>query len=271
MSKKENFKTLYAISLAWQLGFLIIIPIGGFLLLGLWGDKLLNTQPFFLITGILIPLFYYFENVGLKYTTVANTSLITSSIPMFTLLTAYFLFGKKLKWQNFVGIIFGISGIFSLFYKDILNSELHFKGDVLVFGSVIMWIFYSFSCKKIMNGYSGFFVIKKIFFYGFMFLIPVFIIEFQSFTAISWNPNVIINFVFLSLICSAAGYYFWNLAMMHIGVKITSNLILFIPIISILSGIVFLKEKFSINIIFAALLIISSSYLSSLTDTNQDF
>lgn len=49
-----GFKIWYAISFALQLGFLIIVPIGGFMLLGLWVDKYLNTAPFLLIAGVIV-------------------------------------------------------------------------------------------------------------------------------------------------------------------------------------------------------------------------
>ncbi|OQX71103.1 hypothetical protein B6D52_02640 [Candidatus Parcubacteria bacterium 4484_255] len=55
-SRKNNFKTAYALSLAWQLGFLVAVPIGLFLFLGFWGDKALGTSPLFLIISLLIGL-----------------------------------------------------------------------------------------------------------------------------------------------------------------------------------------------------------------------
>lgn len=51
--QKNSFKTFYALSFAWQLGFLIAAPIGGFLWLGLWGDSVLGTAPLLLILGLL--------------------------------------------------------------------------------------------------------------------------------------------------------------------------------------------------------------------------
>jgi len=56
MRQKHNFKVLSAISFAWQLGFLIIIPIGGFMLLGFMADKALKTYPALLISGIITGL-----------------------------------------------------------------------------------------------------------------------------------------------------------------------------------------------------------------------
>ncbi len=54
--KKDRLKTFYAISLAWQLGFLIIFSIGGFLILGYLLDLLFKTLPFFVFTGLIIGL-----------------------------------------------------------------------------------------------------------------------------------------------------------------------------------------------------------------------
>jgi len=52
--EKDHLKIFYALSLAWQLGFIIAVPIGGFLILGLWLDKKLSTFPILLIMGIII-------------------------------------------------------------------------------------------------------------------------------------------------------------------------------------------------------------------------
>lgn len=55
MAQGQNgFKLWYALALALQLGFLIVMPIGGFMLLGLWADKTLKTGPFLLIAGAVI-------------------------------------------------------------------------------------------------------------------------------------------------------------------------------------------------------------------------
>ena len=54
MLTQNNFKKFYAISLAWQLGFFIVLPIVGFLFLGFWVDKAFGTTPFFMLVGLLI-------------------------------------------------------------------------------------------------------------------------------------------------------------------------------------------------------------------------
>ncbi len=54
MPKKNNFKTFYAISIAWQLGFFITVPIIGFLFLGILAGKFFKTQLIFLFLGLLL-------------------------------------------------------------------------------------------------------------------------------------------------------------------------------------------------------------------------
>ncbi len=54
MPKKNNFKTFYALSFAWQLGFIIAVPIGLFIFLGGVADKFFGVQPLFMIFGFLV-------------------------------------------------------------------------------------------------------------------------------------------------------------------------------------------------------------------------
>ena len=53
-NKNNKWKILYATSLAWQLGFLILVFLGGFILLGIWLDKTFQTKQFFLSLGIVL-------------------------------------------------------------------------------------------------------------------------------------------------------------------------------------------------------------------------
>jgi len=56
MKKEENFALFYALSIAMQLGFFIVAPIGGFIILGIYIDKYMDTSHLFVIIGILVGL-----------------------------------------------------------------------------------------------------------------------------------------------------------------------------------------------------------------------
>jgi hypothetical protein len=53
---KSIFKLFYALSVARQLGFLIIITFLGFLFLGILCDKIFFTKPIFTLIGLTVGL-----------------------------------------------------------------------------------------------------------------------------------------------------------------------------------------------------------------------
>lgn len=152
----------------------------------------------FIIIGLSgTTLFFFFENTALKFTSVSNTALITATIPLFTLITAAVIYRKKILWQNYIGIPLGLIGTALLFYKDITGSNVHLKGDLFVFGSVFMWIIYSFFYRKISTKYKPLFIVYKTFVYGFLFTIPLLILEFRELSSITINYRVIAVFFYL--------------------------------------------------------------------------
>lgn len=63
MARRDNVGLLYALSLVWEVGFFIVVPVGGFLFLGYVGDRWLGTQPIFLIAGIIMGVIVAFYGV----------------------------------------------------------------------------------------------------------------------------------------------------------------------------------------------------------------
>ena len=226
----------------------------------------------FIIMGLFgTTLFFYFENTALRFTSVSNTALITATIPLFTLVTAAVIYRKKILWQNYIGIPLGLMGTALLFYKDIINSSMHLKGDLFVFGSVLMWVAYSFVYRKVSNKYKPMFIVYKTFIYGCLFTIPLLIFEYREFSSITINLQVVLALFYLSILCSLLGYYFWILAINNIGIKATVNLILLLPVVSVSTGVQFLSEPLNATLIFAMIAIIASAYLTSISKRESYF
>ena len=231
-----------------------------------------KDQINFILMGLCgTTLFFYFENTALRFTSVSNTALITVTIPLFTLVTAAVIYRKKILWQNYIGIPLGLIGTALLFYKDIINSSLHLRGDLFVFGSVLMWVAYSFIYRKISNKYKPIFIVYKTFVYGCLFTIPLLVFEYRELSSIIINLPVVLALFYLSILSSLLGYYFWILAINNIGIKATVNLILLLPVVSVSAGILFLAEPINTTLFFAMFAIISSSYLTSISKKESYF
>lgn len=54
MSKRNGFKISYALSIAAQLGFLVVASLAGFIFVGIWIDSKFNSAPLFLIFGVIV-------------------------------------------------------------------------------------------------------------------------------------------------------------------------------------------------------------------------
>lgn len=54
---------MYVFSLAWQLGFFIVVPVVLFLLLGAWLDKVFGLSPLFVIVLSLLGFAIAMHNV----------------------------------------------------------------------------------------------------------------------------------------------------------------------------------------------------------------
>lgn len=51
--KKESFRVL---SFAWELGYMIVIPLVAGAMAGWYADTLLHTRPFLFLTGVVVSL-----------------------------------------------------------------------------------------------------------------------------------------------------------------------------------------------------------------------
>lgn len=60
MNNKSNSKLFDALAFALELGFVIAVPIGGFIFFGFLADRFLGTRPLFLISGAVVGLIVSF-------------------------------------------------------------------------------------------------------------------------------------------------------------------------------------------------------------------
>lgn len=219
-----------------------------------------------------ITLFYFFENSGVRFTTISNTALIIATIPLFTLLSGHFFFHKKMSPANYIGLPLGLVGTALLFAKDIMHgSALHIKGDVMVLGAVALWVVYSFAYRKIAHKYHPEFITYISFVWGSLFLLPFMLFEAGSYSAMHIDLSAILNVLFLAVFPSYLGYLLWNISIKHIGIKITSNFVLFNPVFSIFLGVIFLGEPFSINLIISTVAILVGAYFSSVSSNGNQY
>lgn len=228
--------------------------------------KILSAKEEFLffllgITGVTI--YYFTENLALKYTYASNVGLIVSSIPIFTALVAHFVTNdEKFTVNLLLGFGIAIIGIFIVIYNG-RTLEINSTGDFLALISAVSFSFYSVLIKKVNKSYSQVFVVTKTFFYGIITMIPILIISDASlFKASDLSIKIILNLLFLTVLASLLCFIMWNKAITLIGSVKTTNYIYLVPLITIISSVIILKEKVNVLMIFGGLLIFLGVFIN---------
>lgn len=231
---------------------------------------LINKKDLLLIfiTGALgISFYYYFESLGLIYLDASNVGLIAGTIPIMTYFTDSIMNRKKINFTML--IIFSIStiGVF-LTIMDSFVVDFGMKdliGYLFVLLGCFSWVLYTIFTKNLEEKYSPLCLLTYQTIAGSICLSPALLIE--EFNIVLWIREgnnfqwVLINLMFLGLIASALAYYLYMYGFTKIGVSESSLYMNLMPVVTMLSGGLILKESIGFYKILGAIFIIASVIL----------
>lgn len=227
-----------------------------------WKDELILA-----IMGVLGGSMYFIsENVAVNLTYVNNVSFIVSISPLITMLLA-FMFSKDVKAKVWLilGSIIALVGVGAIIFNG--QFELHLKpeGDLLALLAAVCWGVYCLILKPLSSKYDPVFITRKVFAYGVLTSLPMFIFYPWSFPLsgfMSWP--VIINLAFLGLIASFACFGLWSLTIKKLGALTASNYNYLSPICTVLVSAIFLPNETMTSIAYiGSVLILVGVYLAN--------
>ncbi len=196
-----------------------------------------------------ITLYYLLENIALTYTMASNVGVIITAAPFLTAILMRLIYKKdeRLNAGFCVGFVLAVIGIFLISFN---GSRLQFnpKGDFLAMLAALAWAVYSVLSKKMTNfGLTVLQATRRIFFYGIIFMLPAIPIFKPDFSAEQFkSPVNTINLIFLSLFASAICFASWNYSVKIIGAVKTSVYIYLTPVVTIVTSVIILNEKFTL-------------------------
>lgn len=229
--------------------------------------KLLSIKEeiLFCLLGITgVSLYFWTENLALKYTQASNVGLIISAIPIFTALIAHFIFkDEKISINFLVGFVLSILGIIIIIYNGKV-LKLSPVGDFLAVVSALLFAVYSVLIKKVSIEYNQIFVVRKIFFYGLITMLPIIFVRNINFIKMPhFTISITLNMLYLSIFASVLCFIMWNKSVNIIGSLKTINYIYFVPLITMISSTIILNEKVNMLMLFGGILILSGVYLNN--------
>ncbi len=250
--------SFYRFVFAYPLLFLIAprgIPFRG------WKKELL---PMGLgITGVTA--YYFFQNTALTLTTVSNVGVLMSVCGLIIAVLNRIFYKEKTFTPPFVaGCLMALAGTVTITVESSGAMAFHPVGDLLAIGCAFSWAFYSLLNRKIgAEGYPGIALIRRTFFWGIAFMLPLLpFTEFRIGAERFLRPDNLLSFAHLSLLCSMLCYILWNVAVRNLGI-LTSGLYLYSgPVMAVLISVAVMHEPVGAASAVGILLILAGSLLA---------
>jgi drug/metabolite transporter (DMT)-like permease len=123
-------------------------------------------------------------------------------------------------------------------------SSSRFYGNLLMMGSMICWVVYTFLNKNLDGKYSGMTVITYQSLASIFLFMPFVLPEIKRWPEFgSISPFILANLVFLGVVCSALEYLFYIYAVKRLGATVSTTFLNLIPVVTVVSGTLLLQEK----------------------------
>ncbi|MBP1908334.1 DMT family transporter [Methanolobus bombayensis] len=225
-----------------------------------------NEVMYVAIAGFLgITSYQMLENVALVFTTATNSSLISATVPVVLLLTLDVSRRQLSDRVKYAGALIAFIGVGLLVLNGAFNLHLNPMGDILMFGAVFSWVFYTIVIER-MGSRNMFIVSRDLTLAGTAFLFPLMVFQAQNLRIEIFSQNdallVVAALIYLGVFCSALGFLFWNRAIHLAGSSTTTNGIYMIPLVTIIGDTLVIGNVPNIYVLLGAALVLAGIYLS---------
>ncbi|MFM7021619.1 MAG: DMT family transporter [Flavobacteriales bacterium] len=199
---------------------------------------------------------------GAVNTSPIDASLIMTSNPIIVLIFASVLLKEKLTKMKLVGIALGcIGAVFIIMQKEGENTSSSLYGNTMIFVNSILFGLYVVLVKPLITKYDTITLMKWIFLFGLLMLIPF---GYNETLAVDWDSfdnTIWWAFIYSSAIVTFLAYVPNILALRWVSSALVSSYLYVQPLIAAALAMLWLDESLSFSAIFAAILIFIGVYL----------
>ena len=172
--------------------------------------------------------------------------MLVAAMPLFAIIIEALFFRQRISWKMAVCILISIVGVYLVVTVDgrLDFSSSRFYGNLLMMGSMICWVVYTFLNKNLDGKYSGMTVITYQSLASIFLFMPFVLPEIKRWPEFgSISPFILANLVFLGVVCSALEYLFYIYAVKRLGATVSTTFLNLIPVVTVVSGTLLLQEK----------------------------
>ena len=202
---------------------------------------------------------------GLTMTSTIHASLLMLCTPLLITLFAFWVLKEKVTLFKAAGLALGIGGALLLILskEKAGNNTASLSGDILIILNAIFYTIYFMLVKPLMKAYPPLHVIRWVFTFGFIMILPF---GWMQFSSIQWSQFEASHFTSLSfiVICGTfLAYFFTVYGLQHLGAGVTGAYIYTQPIFAAIVATVVLHEQFTLQKILSGVMIFTGVFLVS--------
>lgn len=174
------------------------------------------------------------------------------------------------KRQEVVFAAAGLCGVCLIIFNG-AKMQLNPIGDLLAVAAAVVWACYSVLTRKISGfGYHTIQTTRRVFAYGIVFMIPaLFLFDCRIGAERFANPVYLGNLIFLGLGASALCFVTWSMAVKILGAVKTSIYIYLVPVITVVTSALILKERVTVMSGIGTVLALIGLFLSEYRGKTQ--
>ena len=218
--------------------------------------------------GVCINMLAFFK--GLSLTSPINASVIMVTSPILVLILSAIILKERITFIKVLGILIGLIGalLIIMYGKSMVQGDKPLVGNFLIFINASSYALYLIIVKRLTLKYNSITLIKWLYLFGFILVIPFGLFELQE---VAWHQipqHIYFNITFVIVFTTFFAYLLNLFALSKLKPTTLSAFIYLQPLIA--SSYALITETDSINSIkvIAALLIFFGVYLVTKSNAN---
>lgn len=214
------------------------------------------------LSGVLA--YYFLEARAIVYGGPTNTSILVSTVPMWTLLLLCLTTKQTMHLRHLLGFLVAIAGVVLVVYNGAaITFTMNTAALACALGACFCWGIYSL----LINGFQktdSILLTRRMLFYTLIFMVPLtlFLDGVPSLKPI-WNIPGALSLVLLGVFGSGVCYVWWKASIDRIGVVVTTNYIYLNPFVTMAVAVLMGREPLSLLGVVGAVLILTGILISN--------
>lgn len=245
----NEIPTFTLVSLRWLAAFAILMMFVG---PRVWSERWLIVKHwrYVLLTGLIGPaLFPCLLYIGLKTTTVTNTSIIQTSVPGLIPFIAWLLLKERVAVQQIIGIAISSVGVALIVSQGNLLAITNIKfvpGDLVILTAFTAWAGYTVIVRLKPAAMHANTLLAASMAVGGTATFPLWMWEASQGLTFPVNEQTLWAFGYIMMFPTLLAYYFYNYAIGVVGPTKAGLASHLVPPLGICLGVIFLDENFEL-------------------------